>query len=103
MDDKSKLYNQLYKAVKDCYSDKNSQAWLKKTMDLLIEAKTETNDIVELKTRVSVMIKNLKSELSCRKKAVFLSFLESQQKNEYQFLIKVKTQVGEILLILTEK
>ena len=46
--------------LKICYSDKNSQAWLKKTMDLWTEAKTETNDIVELKTRVSVMIREAK-------------------------------------------
>ncbi len=46
--------------LKICYSDKNSQAWLKKTMDLWTEAKTETIDIVELKTRVSVMIREAK-------------------------------------------
>ena len=61
-------YNQLYEAVKDFYSDENSQARLIKTTDLWKEAKTETKDVAELNTRVSVMIKYLKSELSCRKK-----------------------------------
>ena len=94
MDDKSKLYNQLYKAVKDCYSDKNSQAWLKKTMDLWTEAKPETSDIVELKTRVSVMIKNLKSESSCRKKAVFLKFFGKSAEKRISVSDKDKNSGG---------
>ena len=74
MNEKSKLYNQLCKVVKDCYSDKNSQSWLKKTLELWKTTKTGTNyNIADIKRRASVMIKNLNSE-SFKKKGSLLRF-----------------------------
>ena len=65
MDEKSRLWKQLCKAVNRCHSDKSSQSWLKKNFELRTKAKTEANDnIAELERRVNVMIKNLNYEVA---------------------------------------
>ena len=68
------MYNKLYKAVKDYYSNYY--------LDLCRKGKTEGNDgLAELKRHVSVMIKNLNSE-SYNKNSEFLSFYAKLAKSE---------------------
>ena len=74
MDEKSKLYNQLYKAVKECNTDRSSEAWLQKAMELWAHAKKEAkSDTTELKIQVGVMINKLNSE-KFRKRACLLKY-----------------------------
>ena len=49
---KSKLYNKLYKADKECNTDRNSEVWLQKSNRDLEKGKKEAKgDITKLKDR----------------------------------------------------
>ena len=80
MDQKSKGYNELYKTVKECHSGKNAKVWLEKTVALWNQAKSETSGLAELQMRVSLMIRNPKSESKCRERATFLKFFANSGK-----------------------
>ena len=80
MDQKSKAYNELYKTVKECHSGKSAKVWLVKTVALWNQAKSETAGLAELQIQVSLMIKSLKSESRCRKRATFLKFFANSGK-----------------------
>ena len=42
--EKSKLRNEIYKTVKGCYKENNTEMWQKKTKELWEEAKKEANE-----------------------------------------------------------
>ena len=74
MDEKSKLYNQLYKAVKECNTDRNSEVWLQKTMEIWRKEKQEAKgNMTKLKTEIGVIIDNLNSD-KFRKRACLLKY-----------------------------
>ena len=53
-DEKCKLYNEIFKALKRCYSDQSSDAWTKKMVNLWNKAKEDScSDLNKLKAEVS--------------------------------------------------
>ena len=68
-DEKCKLYNEIYKAIKKCYLNQSSDAWTKKAVNLWNKAKEDScSDFNKLKAEVGVITKNINSK-HCRKKA----------------------------------
>ena len=76
-DEKCKLYNEIYKAIKKCYSDQSSDAWTRKAVDLWNKAKEDLcGDFNKLKAEVGVITKKINSE-HCRKKASLFKYFAS--------------------------
>ena len=76
-DEKYKLYNEIYKAIKKCYSDQSSDAWTKKAVNLWNKTKEGScGDLNKLKSDVGVITKNINSE-HCRKKAGLFKYFTS--------------------------
>ena len=76
-DEKCKLYNEIYKAIKKCYSDQSSDAWTKKSVNLWNKVKEDScRDLNKLKADVGIITKKINSE-HCRTKAGLFKYFAS--------------------------
>ena len=76
-DEKCKLYNEIYKPIKNCYSDQSSDAWTKKAVNLWNKVKENScGDLNKLKAEVGVITKKINSK-HCRKKAGLFKYFTS--------------------------
>ena len=71
---KSELYNQLYKSVREPYSEKTLEVINQKAKDIWARTKAEcNNDLIQMKQSLAIKIKELNAE-NCKRKGGLLQF-----------------------------
>ena len=79
---KTKLYNNIYRAVKSCFAMENTESWTTRALGHWNKAKKEANDDLEkLKVHVGILIKNINAEDSRRKAGLFKYFAKAAAKS----------------------
>ena len=82
MAEKTKLCNDIYRAVRSCYAMENTESWTTRALGHWNKAKKEANDNLEkLKAHVGILIKNINAEDSRRKAGLFKYFAKAAAKS----------------------